>query len=187
MVYGERVPPETVRGLKRSEYERLAVTGVFESERVELLYGAIVRMSAKGPTHEAVIERLNEALVVLALAGRASVRIQCAFAASDDSEPEPDVAVVPRKAYDEAPPSSAHLLIEVAESSLRLDRTTKAKLYAESGVPEYWVVNLVDRRVEVYTEPARGEYTRVTPMRPGEVLRPTAFPDLEIPVDRLIH
>jgi len=155
--------------------------GLFENERVELLYGVIVRMSPKGAPHDSAIDRLNERLVT-ALAGQATVRIQNSFAASDGSEPEPDVAVVPRADYREEHPSRAFLIIEVADSSLETDRGTKARLYAESGVEEYWIVNVRDGLVEVYSEIVRGSYARVLPYRAGSSVRLAQFPNVEIAV-----
>jgi Uma2 family endonuclease len=155
--------------------------GFFRDERVELLYGVITSMSPKGPPHDSAIERLTERLVP-ALTGRANVRIQCAFAASDGSEPEPDVAIVPRGDYRNAHPSQAFVIIEVADSSLGTDRGVKAALYAESGVEEYWVVNVRDGIVEVYGEIVRGVYTRVMPHRAGAKIALTRYPDVEIAV-----
>lgn len=159
--------------------------GLFEGERVELLYGVIVRMSPKGAPHDSAIDRLNERLVV-ALAGRATVRIQNAFAASDGSEPEPDVAVVPRAEYRKEHPSQAFLIIEVADSSLETDRGTKARLYAECGVEEYWIVNVRDGLVEVQSEIVRGSYARVIPYRAGSSIRLAHFADIEIAVNDLL-
>jgi len=170
---------EGARLIRRDEYERMVEIGLFGGERLELLYGVIVRMSPKGAPHESAIERLNE-MLVRGLAGRAVVRIQSSFAASDGSEPEPDVAVVPRGNYRREHPASAHWLVEVADSSLSTDRVVKAALYAECGVSEYWVVNVRDGLVEVYTEIVAGAYTRIVPYRSGETIRPLAFPDLEI-------
>lgn len=96
--------------------------------------------------------------------------------------PEPDVAVVPRKSWSKAHPSEAFLIIEVAQSSLAKDRGAKARVYAESGVPEYWVVNVVDGIVEVHTDPLRGAYTRVTPYGRGARVALGAFPDVAIDV-----
>src|SRR5688572_1840129 len=115
------IQPETVRPLRRREYEKLAELGLFEGERIELIEGAIVRMSPHGPAHDSTIDRLTE-LLVIALRGRARVRVQGAFAASDDSEPEPDVAVIPPRDYDDAHPTEAWLIIEVADTSLAKDR-----------------------------------------------------------------
>jgi Uma2 family endonuclease len=159
---------------------------LFEGERVELLYGVVVQMSPHGPLHDSALQELTE-LLVRNLAGRASVRIQSAFAASDGSEPEPDVAVVPKGDYRGAHPDQAGLIVEVAHSSLPKDRGIKARLYAESGVPEYWIVNLVDRLIEVHTEIVGGAYTRVTPRRPGERIALQQFPDVEFAVEDVIR
>ena len=159
--------------------------GLFENERVELVYGVVVEMSPKGARHDAVIQRLTK-LAVLALGNRAGVRVQSAFAASDGSEPEPDVAVVPRGDYDDGHPTRAYLLIEVADSSLTYDREVKSKLYAECGVPEYWIVNLVDDIVQVHSAIVRGVYTSITPMRRGDTLASQAFPDVVLDVSELL-
>lgn len=159
---------------------------MFEGERVELLYGMVVTMSPHGPPHDSAVEELTE-LLVRALAGRARVRIQSAFAASDGSEPEPDVAVVPKGAHHQGHPTEAWLIIEVAESSLKKDRGLKAQLYAESGVPEYWVVNLPDRLIEVHSEIVGGAYARVTPYRPGDSVPLLQFPDVQVPVSDVLR
>jgi len=163
----------------------LVEAGFFEDERLELLYGTIVHMSPKSVAHENAIERLNR-LLIFRLHERASVRIQSGLAASEASQPQPDIAVVPRGPRREEYPDEAFLIIEVADSSLLTDRTTKAQLYAECGVPEYWVVNVRDGVVEVHTEIVAGAYTRLEPYRPGAILRPTAFPDVEIAVSDIL-
>ena len=159
--------------------------GLFQDERVELLYGVIVAMSPKGAPHDSAIDRLNERLVT-ALAGQATVRIKNSFAASDGSEPEPDVAVVPRADYRKEHPSRAFVIIEVADSSLETDRGTKARLYAECGVEEYWIVNVRDGLVEVHSEIVRGSYARVIPYRSGSSVRLAAFPQVEIAVNDVL-
>lgn len=181
-----QIAPETPRPIRRDEYDRMVELGLFEGERVELLYGTIVTMSPTGPPHDSAIEELNEKLVV-ALAGRARVRVQSAFAASDGSRPEPDLAVVPKGPHHQAHPSEALLVIEVAESSLLKDRGVKAQLYAESGVPEYWVVNLRDRVIEVHTDIERGRYATVTSFVAGDSIAVRAFPDVRIAVADVIR
>ncbi|MFO0616882.1 MAG: Uma2 family endonuclease [Polyangiaceae bacterium] len=176
---------DDVRPIRRTEYEALAERGVFEEERVELLRGVIVRMTPIGPDHDSAVERLTE-LLVRALVPRATVRIQSSFAASDDSEPQPDVAVVPRASYRAAHPQTAWIIVEVARSSLKRDRDLKAKLYAESKVEEYWIVNLVDEVVVVHSEIVGGTYGRVVTHRRGDVVRPARFPDVEVPVSDIL-
>jgi Uma2 family endonuclease len=176
----------TLRPISRAEYERMVELGMFVDERVELLYGAIVQMSPIGAPHNATLQRLNR-LLVLAAGERAWVRIQSSFAASDGSEPEPDVAVVPPGEYDDANPTEAWLIVEVADTSLEVDRGVKAKLYAECSVPEYWVVNLVDGIIEVHTEPVRGAYARVTPHRKGSAIRLQALADVDLAVADILR
>jgi Uma2 family endonuclease len=172
---------ERVRPLRRVEFERLVDLGVFESERVELLAGAIVEMSPQSTRHAAAVMKLTK-LLVRAAGDRAEVRVQLSFAASDESLPEPDVAVVPPGSYRNAHPDRAFLLVEVSAESLRKDRTLKAELYARSGVPEYWIVNVADACVERFTAPSNGIYAGFAIVRPGETLRLERFGDAEIPV-----
>jgi Uma2 family endonuclease len=173
------------RPLRRVEYDQLVELGAFQGEHIELLEGVLVPMSPIGPPHGSSIQKLN-ALLVPVLAGRAAVRIQSPFAALELSEPEPDVTVVPLGEYADAHPDRAHLIIEVAESSLSVDRGIKQRLYAACGVPEYWIVNLVERRVEVYTEPREGAYGRLESYEHGQTLRPMRFPDVEVPVSAIM-
>jgi len=181
----QEIIPETPRPLRRAEYERLVELGLFEGERVELIDGVVVQMSPHGALHDSTVSRLTR-LFVRALADRAEVRIQSAYAAGDRSEPEPDVAVVPLGHYDTAHPSEAYLLVEVAESSLKKDRGVKARLYAQSNVSEYWVVDLVDRAIHVFRLPASGQYTEVSTARSGEVLTVACFADVSVPVDGVL-
>lgn len=176
---------QQTRPIRRDEWEKMARLGLFEGERVELLYGVIVAMSPKGTPHESAIQRLNR-LFIKALDDRATIRVQSSFAASDRSQPEPDVAVVPTGAYRDDHPAQAFLVVEVSDSSLPVDRKIKAQLYAESNVPEYWIVNVRDSIVEVHTEIVRGEYTKVTPYRAGSRITLVSFPDVSFAVDDIL-
>ncbi len=178
--------PERVRPLKRTEYEAMVAAGLFEDERVELLEGVIVEMSPQSPSHAAAIQRIDRILQRL-IGERASIRVQMPFVAGVLSLPEPDVAVVPPDDYERAHPAEALLVIEVPDSSLRKDRRLQAEIYARAGVPEYWVVGLVDGLVEVHTEPSGGAYGRVTTVRRGESIRPIALPDVAIAVDDIVR
>lgn len=177
--------PEKVRPLKRVEYDRLVDAGVFNDERVELLYGTVVEMSPQGAARSAVIWALDR-LLQRALGDRAHVRAQFPLAASDGSEPEPDVAVVPPGDYFHGHPSEAYLVIEVADSSLQKDRTIKARLYAEMAVPDYWIVNLLDGVIEIHSEPSGGAYQQVATRGAGDALRVDAFPDVVIAVTDIL-
>lgn len=179
-------PAADLRPLQRIEYDQLIALGVFVDERIELLDGALVKMSPIGPAHSSTVQRLSE-LLMFRLAGRATVRIQNPFAAGPISEPEPDVAVVPLGSYDSAHPDQAYLIIEVAESSQAKDRGDKARIYAQCGVPEYWIVNLTARQLEIHQEPCDGRYQRVvTPDEPDSVVTLPFFSDVTLRVDAII-
>lgn len=172
-----------VRPVSRAEYDRMVEAGFFADEHVELIRGVIVEMSPQGSPHGVVVTRLTM-LLVPALAGRALVRVQLPLAVSHDSEPEPDLAVVapwPEEGPEEHP-RTALLVIEVAQSSLREDRLLKAALYAAAGVPEFWIVNIPARTVEVHTDPDApgGRYRTLRTAAEDQVLRPAAFPDLAV-------
>lgn len=160
--------------------------GAFGDERLELLEGLIVEMSPQGPPHAATIQRLTS-LLVPAVTGRAEVRVQLPLAVSEHSLPEPDVAVIAPGDYDRAHPTSAFLVVEVAESSLNKDRLVKADLYARAQIPEYWLVDLANRIVEVHGDPVGGRYSRVAPARPGDAVRLRAFPDVEVRIADVVR
>lgn len=178
--------PATIRPLRRVEYDKLVTEGVFANERVELLYGLVVRMTPINEPHCLAVDRLVE-IFILALHGRAHVRCQGSFAASDDSQPEPDLAVYPLRRDERKRPSEARIIIEVSDSSLAHDRQIKAALYAEVGVPEYWIVNLVDRVIEVHRDPAKGVYSTKTLHARGDAITLLQFRDVTVRVSDVIR
>jgi len=173
--------PDRLRPLRRAELHCLVELGCFEDERVELLYGMLVTTPPPSPPHGSAVDRLNR-LFVLGLGDRALVRVQNPLALTDDSEPEPDLALVPYADYDQAHPERAFLIVEVADTSIRKDRGIKAPLYASAGVPEYWIVNLVDRVVEVQTAIVDGAYTSVMRYGRQDAIVLVEFPDVAIRV-----
>lgn len=177
--------PERLRPLRRVEYENLAQLGRFEDERVELLSGMLVTMTPPGPRHASAVDRLTR-LLVQAAGERAIVRVQNPLALSDDSEPEPDLALVRPGDYSEQHPGQAWLVIEVAESSQNKDRRIKAPLYAAAGVQEYWLVDVVARQVEVFREPTAHGYASVSRHLPGESVTLEALPGVEIAVSDIM-
>jgi Uma2 family endonuclease len=179
------VPPEKIRPLLRAEYDRLVGLGMLRGENVELLYGRLVRMSPQGEPHVFSVTRLNK-LLVRALGDRAEVRVQAPFGASDVSEPEPDLAIVPPGDYLKEHPSRAHLLIEVADSSLQDDRRIKGPLYAATGVLEYWIVDLVRGVIEVHRDPRADGYASVTRHGRGEILAVPGFEDILVSVSDVV-
>lgn len=172
------------RLMSRDEYDRLVAAGMFENERVELIRGIVVRISPAGPAHADPIDVLNRHFV-RALGDRAVVRVQLPFAASEDSEPEPDLALVPPRRYADRHPHQAFLVIEVADTSLAHDRETKGPIYASSGVPEYWIVDVNARTVSLYDTISAGRYTRTRQLAAGARIAPASFPDAALDVAEL--
>jgi len=172
---------ESLRPLKVSEYMALAKLGAFEKERVELLRGRVVRMAPQGEEHSWVVQTMNN-LLVEHFGRWAAVRPALPLLASDDSLPEPDFALVPKTSAPGPHPMKALLLIEVSYSSLRIDRKVKAPLYAEGGSPEYWIVNVPAARLEVFRAPKAGAWTDHFSLTARDVIRPVAFPEVELPL-----
>src|SRR5262245_15898112 len=141
----------------------------------------LVTTTPQDAPHAHTVQRLAERLV-LALEGRAIVRVQSPLALADDSEPEPDVAVVPLGNYSSHHPTRAHLVIEVAMTSARRDRFVKAPLYARAGVPEYWSVDVTSRTVRVCRRPSGPEYQDTIVHAEHDHLGLEAFPDVEIAI-----
>ncbi len=173
----------------RAEYDRLVEAGVLSpEERVELLEGDIVRMWPQKPAHAIATINVEEALRAVFHTGF-YVRVQMPFIGVDDSEPEPDVVVVRghRRDHVQAHPSTAILIVEVSDSTLDYDRWRKGAANARTDVLDYWIVNLVNRLVEVYRDPTtdRG-YQTMERFRPGETITPLGAPLASIAVDDLL-
>lgn len=181
----ETLAREKVRPLKRVEFDHLAASGYFDNERVELLFGMVVEMSPISSEHDESVTRVYRR--VLARVGdRADVRSQVGYAASDDSEPQPDVIVIPNGDYWHRHPDHAFLVIEVSRSSLPRDRGAKRVIYAGASVDEYWIVNHEERVVEVYREPKDGTWRSVTTFTTGQHVAMLRFPDVTIAVDEIL-
>ncbi|MEM6329649.1 MAG: Uma2 family endonuclease [Planctomycetota bacterium] len=175
-----------------AQYEHMVACGAFghpHQMRVELLNGEIVEMSPIGYEHADVVAILVDWATRGMDRSRLMVRPQSPIRLPDSrSAPEPDVAVVKRQSYrtQHPGPDEVLLVIEVADSSLGYDRGEKLAAYAAAGIPGYWVVNLVDRRLEVYREPAGQAYGVKTVHAAGELApAPQAAPDVGFEVAAL--
>jgi len=154
----------------------MASAGAFDSMRVELIEGVIIQMAPIGDTHAAVTHPL--AVILEAAFGSGfTARNQAPIALGEDSkpsEPEPDVAIVSGNWRDylsrKPGPQDIKLIVEIAESTLATDRSIKGALYASAGIPEYWIVNLVDIRLEVYRGPTSSGYALTQIYRSGETV-----------------
>jgi Uma2 family endonuclease len=179
----------------RAEYDRLIELGVFQpGEPIELIGGELMVAEPQGTEHYTAIRKCAKVLEAVFGAGW-EVRTQGPIGLDDESEPEPDVAVVPGSPddYRSAHPSRAVLTLEVAQSSLGIDRERKGSLYARAGFADYWVLNLIDRVLEVYREPAADpealfgwRYAHREVVAESERVAPLAVPGVMIAVADLL-
>jgi len=189
------IPSTRTRRWTRVEYERLLELGVFQpGERLELIDGLLVVREPQGSRHAGTIRRVLAALR-RALGDSWQIDSQLPIALDADSEPEPDVAVVPRDpgTYLDAHPSRAVLIVEVAETSYRIDREYKANLYARAGIADYWIIDLVHDAVEVHRDPEASpdapygwRYRSVVTLRRPATIALLAEPGSPIPVADLL-
>ncbi len=171
-------------------YDQMIRAGILKpDDRVELIEGEIVQMSPIGERHAACVKRLNR-LCTRILGDRAIVAVQDPIRLSDDSEPQPDLAILkPRDDfYASGHPRAADILlvIEVADTTQTFDRDTKLPLYARAGIAEAWLVDLEKGRVELYRKPGRKGYSSVHTASRRDRIAPSAFAGIEISVDQLL-
>ena len=180
----------------RTEYERLIETGFFQAgDKVELMGGQLMVAEPQGSRHAATVSLVADALRA-AFGSGWYVMVQLPVALDDESEPEPDVAVVRGAAreYWDAHPSRPVLVVEVADSSVALDREYKASLYARAGVPDCWIVSIEEGIVEVYRQPVPSReapygwrYAELQRLGRGASVAPVASPSASIPVADLLR
>ena len=174
--------------LNVDEYYRMGEAGILgEDDRVELIDGEILDMAPIGPGHEATVSGLNETLV-MACMGRAIVSPQNSVRLGRWSAPQPDLAVLRRRpdyysTGERAGPEDVLLLIEVADNSLRYDRTVKLPLYARARIREVWIVDLKRGVVEVSRAPAGDSYADMTTHRRGESIALSLAPEIVVKLD----
>lgn len=178
------------RSFTVAEYERMGQFGIFsEDARVELVCGEIIQMSPIGERHAACVDFLTQ-LITLRLRRGAIVRVQNPIQLDDYSEPQPDIAVLKprddfyRRAHPR--PEDVLLVIEVSDSTLEYDRKVKMPLYAGAGIPEAWLVNLPEERIEVYSDPVDGEYQTVRSYAHGKRLQSHTLAALRLSVSKVL-
>lgn len=182
----------TTKRFTLDEYHRLGELGFFApDERVELIRGKIILMPSKKPPHSVCNTLLLRELILLS--DRAIIRAQEPIILTPDSEPQPDVVIARNRADNYLSshpyPADVLLLIEVSDSTLSFDKTTKLSLYAEDGISDYWIFNLVDKCLEIYSEPyqdMQGKFSyRVKRIAlPTEVVALPCFPDISLDLSR---
>lgn len=172
------------------EYYRMLDVGVLtRDDRVELIDGEIIEMNPIGSRHAACVTRVGELLTGLFMKA-VIVRIQNPVRLNEYSEPEPDIALLKRKAdfYAEGHPSPSDvlLIIEVADSSLDYDKKIKLPLYARAGIPEVWIEDLVWDRIETYSQPANGTYQNIRIAERGDSISPEMLPSVVLSVEEIL-
>ena len=172
------------RLLTVDDYHKMGEAGILgEDDRVELIEGELIDMAPIGSGHASDVMRLNM-LLSTAVAGRAIISPQNPIRLGAHSEPQPDIAVLRyRNDFYEAShpqPADVLLLIEVAETTIRYDREVKIPLYARHGIPEVWLIDLQQERVEIYLQPSSEGYRQI--LRPGksERIALSLLPDVSI-------
>ena len=185
----EEEPEPQIRLWSIADYHQMIESGILdEDDRVELLEGKIVCMSPQKPFHAASVQRSSRLLFKL-LGDRAEIRIQLPVILGDDSEPEPDIAVVrfDDNEYSFRHPEAAdiYLLIEVADSTIAKDRQQKARIYAKNQVLEYWILDVQKRQVYVFRQPDDGIYGEQIVLSSSDRFAMQSFPDVAIALDLL--
>jgi len=173
------------------DYHHMVAAGVLAAdERVELIEGQLFRMAAKGTAHSAAVTRIDR-ILSSRLAGQVLLRLQDPVQLSDFSEPEPDVAVVQIDPLDyeehHPTPSEIFWLIEVADTTLKRDRELKAPAYGRALVPEYWILDVQERRLYVFRAPGVQEYDIQQVLTEEDAIAPLAFPNCEIKISEFLR
>lgn len=165
-----------------NDYAKMVETGILtDRDRVELIDGEIRSMSPIGPYHAAVVTKLVRLLNSLA-SQRALISPQNPIHLNDFTEPQPDIAILHPRAdyYAQAHPTADDVLvvIEVSDTSARYDREEKIPRYARAGIPEAWIIDLVQLHIEQYYLPRSGHYTHIVRILPGETLSSQILPEV---------
>ncbi len=176
-----------IRPLTVDDYHRMIETGIIpEGEHIELISGQVFNMVAKGTRHTHCTRQLFKQLLNL-IGDLADVQSQDPITLPNNSEPEPDIVVARLRddnyANSHPAPADILLLIEVADSSIDFDRNTKAPIYAAAGISEYWIVNLIDSRLEIYSQPEGDIYTNTQIILPPRLIQLPHFPDIALDLD----
>ncbi len=179
-----RTAPGRLMPISREQYAQMESLGMFAGRRVELVYGAIIEMNPMGPRHRAAIRYLNE-FFSHTLYGKYHVVPQSPVDGNEYSAPEPDFTIVPRNAPADTL-IDVPLVVEVSDSTLKYDLTTKARLYAETKIPEYWVIDLEARVTHVHSSPKRGKYTKLRRVQWTTTLHSLSIPELTLKLSEVL-
>ncbi|MEW6130512.1 MAG: Uma2 family endonuclease [Acidobacteriota bacterium] len=176
------IPEAQVHSWTVRDYYKMFEAGLFEGMQVELIGGQIIEMSAMGAEQATTVTLAAKALEK-GFERIFFVRSQMSLNAGNDAEPQPDIAMVKGNVrdYKNAHPKTAALIVEVADSSLKFDRTVKGSIYARAGIKDYWIINIKDRRLEIYRKPQEDEtqpfgfgYSEIKILTESDSIKPLA-------------
>lgn len=173
-----------------TEYHQMIEAGVLKADdRVELLNGEIIEMSPIGPRHASHVDRLVH-ILPHKIKGKATLRVQSPILLNDYSEPQPDLTLLKPRAdfYAGGHPTPADVLIviEVSDSTVEKDRRAKIPTYALAGIPESWLTDLVEDRIEVHSNPYNGIYQEVRISQRGQKVISNSIPQLKLKADEVL-
>ena len=173
-----------------TEYRQMIEAGVLkEDDRVELLNGEIIEMSPIGPRHASHVDRLVN-ILPSKLKGKATLRVQSPIVLSDYSEPQPDLSLLKPRADFYAgghpTPADVFVVIEVSDSTVESDRRAKIPSYALAGIAEAWLIDLVEDRIEVHSNPYNGVYQEVRIVQRGQKIISNSLPQLKLKADEVL-
>ncbi len=183
--------PEPVRlRFSVDEYYKMIELGLIKDyEKAEIIDGEMIKKMTIGDRHASGVDLLNR-FFSRNLPDEILVRVQNPLRLTDYDEPEPDLVLADLTKYDgkrHPRPEETILVVEVSDSTLKYDRDTKLALYAEAGIPEVWIVNLINNIVEIHQNPSNGIYQLTNIFNPGEVLYSQALPGLNLNVDLILN
>lgn len=173
--------------LTTNDYHKMAEVGILDkNSRVELINGAMITMPPIGSTHAYTVDQLNRILTKKANMTQ-MVRIQNPIQLGQHDEPEPDIAIVKDNNYADTHPTAEDviLVIEVSDTTLSYDRSVKGELYAKHDICEYWIINLKDKQIEIYTQPKDGQYQETQITRGNRSLSPLSLSNITLTAQAL--
>jgi len=184
-----------IRHFSVDEYHKMGELGIFsEDERIELINGVIIKMSPIGSEHAATVKKLNQIFSNILSPNEATIGIQDPVILDDGTEPQPDISILkPRDdtyAFEHPHSNDILLIVEVADTSVDDDCLIKLPKYAESSIPEVWLVNIPERKIDVYQHPignkANAGYKIRIEYREADTVTSQAFPEIKIDVSDVL-
>jgi len=186
----EKITKIAPKRFRVEDFRKMTEIGILPEESGwEIVDGFLIDKMTIGSKHSGTVNRLNRTLIVL-LGKNVVVAVQNPVHIDEYNEPEPDIALLkPRDDFytaSHAAPQDVLLLIEVSDSTLEYDREVKKNLYAEAEIAEYWLVNLQDNTLEVYSQPKNGNYRLARILESGETIEATTVKNLKLHIDEIL-